>query len=152
LPRLVGTALSARGIDVLDARDIGLYGADDPQVFAHAQNDVRTIVTRDVDFADIVAYPLGTHHGIVVARVPSKRSLAVLADAFARPLTGSSRTTCMGHSSLSTSIACAYVVRPLPERISKFVIPGAGAGFNHRAARSREANFENPRTGRAFLT
>jgi predicted nuclease of predicted toxin-antitoxin system len=76
------------GVDVVDARDVGLSGADDPEVFAHAQQEVRTLVSRDVDFADIIAYPPGKHHGIVVARIPSKRPLAAVADAFVRALTG----------------------------------------------------------------
>lgn len=88
LPRSVGTALATIGADVIDARDVGLSGADDPQVFAHAQQDARTLASRDVDFADTIAYPIGTHHGIVVARIPSKRPLAAVADAFVRALNG----------------------------------------------------------------
>lgn len=88
LPRSIGTALWAIGVDVVDARDVGLSGADDPHVFAYAQQETRTLASRDVDFADIVAFPLGTHHGIVVARVPSKRPLAALAGAFVRALNG----------------------------------------------------------------
>jgi hypothetical protein len=65
-----------------------LSGADDPQVFAHAQQDARTLATRDVDFADTIAYPIGNHHGIVVARIPSKRPLAAVGDAFVRALNG----------------------------------------------------------------
>ena len=88
LPRSVGTALSAIGADVVDARDVGLGGTADPQVFAYAQQEARTLASRDVDFADIIAFPLGTHHGIVVARIPSKRPIAALADAFVRALNG----------------------------------------------------------------
>lgn len=88
LPRSVGAALSAAGLDVVDARDVGLSGAADPSVFAHAQQDTRVILSRDVDFADIMAYPIGTHHGIVVARLPNEVSMSALGSLLVRALDG----------------------------------------------------------------
>ena len=88
LPRSVGAALALVGVDVVDARDVGLGGRPDPQVFAHAQQDTRALVSRDVDFADVVAYPLGTHHGIVVARIGTKRPVTTLCAAIVGALHG----------------------------------------------------------------
>lgn len=88
LPRSVRAVLAAGGFDAVDARDVGLGGTDDRQVFAEAQRTSRFLVSRDVDFADVVTFPLGGHHGIAVVRVPTRRPVAVLVDAVVRALTG----------------------------------------------------------------
>jgi predicted nuclease of predicted toxin-antitoxin system len=49
--------------------DLGLGGAKDPAVYAHAQTQRATIVTGDKDFSDIRAFP-PPHAGIVVVEVP----------------------------------------------------------------------------------
>ena len=53
-----------------DVRDVSLRGSDDDTVFSYAQARQATLVTADRDFEDIRRFPLGTHHGIVVVRVP----------------------------------------------------------------------------------
>lgn len=88
LPRSVGVALAAVGFDVEDARDVGLMGKVDADVFGHAQRERRVVLSRDVDFADTLAFPVGTHHGIVVARLANERPMSVLRSLFVRALTG----------------------------------------------------------------
>ena len=51
--------------------DVGLRGAPDQLVFDRAQNEGWIIVTRDVGFGNLLSYPLGTHVGIVLLRLPS---------------------------------------------------------------------------------
>ena len=70
LPRSSAIVLRELGHDVSDVRDIGLGSASDDDIFRHAQAERRIIVTADLDFADVRAYPPGTHPGIVVFRLP----------------------------------------------------------------------------------
>jgi predicted nuclease of predicted toxin-antitoxin system len=51
--------------------DLGLRGLADSKVFAAAQDQTATLVSRDTDFGNILQYPLGTHGGIVVIRFPT---------------------------------------------------------------------------------
>lgn len=58
------------GQDAVHVRDVGLGDADDDDIFAYAQEEERIIVSRDLDWSNLLDYPLGSHRGIVVLRVP----------------------------------------------------------------------------------
>jgi predicted nuclease of predicted toxin-antitoxin system len=70
MARSNATALRDLGHDVSDVRDIGLGSASDDEIFERAQAEQRIIVTADLDFADVRAYPPGTHAGVIVLRLP----------------------------------------------------------------------------------
>jgi predicted nuclease of predicted toxin-antitoxin system len=70
MPRSAGAMLQERGHAVELARDVGLGGASDQQVAKHAATQGATLITRDLDFADIRRYPPAEHPGIVVLRLP----------------------------------------------------------------------------------
>ena len=72
LPRSLGPALQQLGYTVKDVRDEGLRGRPDEEVFRFAQREKAILVTGDVGFADTLRFPLGSHHGIVVARLPNE--------------------------------------------------------------------------------
>jgi predicted nuclease of predicted toxin-antitoxin system len=69
LPRAVTRTLLEAGHDVSDVRDIGLRGAADDAVAAKAREEARILVSGDLDFANAVRFPPGSHPGIVVARL-----------------------------------------------------------------------------------
>lgn len=71
LPRTVTRALLAAGHDALDVRDVGLRGAPDDEVFARAVLEKRILISGDVDFANTLRFPPGSHAGIVVLRLPN---------------------------------------------------------------------------------
>ncbi|RIK45365.1 MAG: hypothetical protein DCC58_06610 [Chloroflexi bacterium] len=71
MPRRTASALRSEGFDVLDVREVGLRGMGDMAIFAYAQTHRRSIVSRDLGFANTLTFPLGTHHGIIVLRLPS---------------------------------------------------------------------------------
>jgi predicted nuclease of predicted toxin-antitoxin system len=85
LPRSLATTLQAGGTSAEDVRDVGLRGATDDDVLAHAVVHGLTLVTGDLDFANLLRFPLGTHRGIVVARLPHQwaatRRTQIIADA-----------------------------------------------------------------------
>ena len=70
LPRAVTRLFAAGGHDVLDARDAGLRGHPDAAILARATAEQRIVASGDLDFANALRFPPGSHPGIVVLRVP----------------------------------------------------------------------------------
>ncbi len=67
---LVNT-LRAAGHAAEHVYDAGLQGRLDVSIFAYAQQHQQTIITNDLDFANIRDYP-PPHAGIIVARLPNE--------------------------------------------------------------------------------
>ena len=59
IPRSVEPVLREVGHDAETARSEGLAGAPDPDLLAACSAEDRVLVTLDLDFADIRAYPPG---------------------------------------------------------------------------------------------
>ena len=55
---------------VSHVRDVGLANASDEEIIKRALKDDALLVTRDMDFANIIFHPIGTHAGVIVIRVP----------------------------------------------------------------------------------
>lgn len=51
----MATILSGLGYDVVHVRDLGLASADDRTILAAAASDRRTVISRDADFAMLLA-------------------------------------------------------------------------------------------------
>lgn len=71
LPRSTAALLQSLGINAIDVRDVGLKAASDTQVFEYAQKEERIIITRDVEFGNILKYPPRSHYGVIVIRLPN---------------------------------------------------------------------------------
>lgn len=56
--------------EVVHVRDIGLGDASDSDILQYAVGEQAVVVTRDMDFANIVLHPVASHAGVVVLRVP----------------------------------------------------------------------------------
>lgn len=56
--------------DVAHVREIGLGDASDEKILAHALREKAIVITRDLDFANIILHPIASHAGVVVLRVP----------------------------------------------------------------------------------
>ena len=76
MPRSTAVALESAGFTAVDVRDVGLQGRPDTAVFGYAQTAKSVIVTGDLGFASIVNFPLSSHNGIIVVRVPNSYSSA----------------------------------------------------------------------------
>lgn len=81
LPRSLARRLREEGLDAVDVRDVGLRGCPDAAVFAYAQKTRRVVVTGDHGFGNLLAYPVGSHAGILVATFPNETPVTVLNDA-----------------------------------------------------------------------
>jgi len=78
LPRSLARLLRTESLDAEDVRDVGLRGKTDSEVLQYAVSHDRVVITADLDFANLLAVPLGSHHGILVARLPNEVPVARL--------------------------------------------------------------------------
>lgn len=79
IPSSIAAAVAAEGHDVHTAAEEGLSSASDPVLLAACVSEGWILVTLDRDFADIRAYPPGTHAGLWVLRPPRQTVAAVAA-------------------------------------------------------------------------
>lgn len=92
LPVGVLELLRGRGHDVLTVVDQRLGGAADSAVASACRTEQRTLVTLDLDFADIRAYPPSEYAGFIVLRLSrqDKQHVLEVIDRVAALLTGRS--------------------------------------------------------------
>ena len=69
LPRELASLLCEAGHDAVTVNEQSLQGTDDASLIAVCKREHRTLITLDVGFADIRAYPPGDYSGIVVLRL-----------------------------------------------------------------------------------
>ena len=69
--------LAVLGFDVDTALGEGLGGKSDPEVWAAAQREGRFLVTHDLDFSDVRKFAPGTHHGLLLVRLPDSEQWRV---------------------------------------------------------------------------
>ena len=69
--------LQAIGHNAQTCLQEGIAGTGDPAISAHATKESRILLTFDLDFADIRAFPPGTHAGIIVLRLKSHDLISV---------------------------------------------------------------------------
>jgi predicted nuclease of predicted toxin-antitoxin system len=85
LPLSTAFALREQGYQARHVIELGLRGAKDHDLFVKAQEESWTIVTRDLGFGNLLDYPIGSHAGIIVLRVPTTftaRQINDLLDSF----------------------------------------------------------------------
>ncbi|MYD65186.1 MAG: hypothetical protein F4X26_04250 [Chloroflexi bacterium] len=79
VPVTFGRLLADAGHDVATVVDEGLVGAADEVIAEACVDEQRALVTQDLDFADIRAYPPAEYAGLVVLRPRTSARDAVLA-------------------------------------------------------------------------
>jgi len=70
IPRSASKRLSSIGHDVDTVLDEALGGHPDSDVWVAAQAESRLLVTQDLDFSDARRFAPGTHHGLLLVRLP----------------------------------------------------------------------------------
>ena len=78
LPREVSRLLCEHGHDAVSVFDQTLSGEKDPVLFEVCQNERRVLMTLDLAFANIQAYPPATAAGIIVLRLVQQYKPRVL--------------------------------------------------------------------------
>jgi hypothetical protein len=70
LPFRLVSVLTELGHDVDTVPSERIAGKDDAAVWQAAQAGQRFLVTQDLDFSDVRKYTPGTHHGLLLVRLP----------------------------------------------------------------------------------
>ena len=70
LPRSLGPLIRSYGHEAIDARDVGLRYAQDPQIASYALQEELCILSGDWGFSDIRFYPPARYAGIVIVQLP----------------------------------------------------------------------------------
>lgn len=70
LPVAAAELLRAGGHEARHVLELGLAGSTDRHLFDTAQAQGALILSADVDFANLLQFPLGRHNGIIVLRFP----------------------------------------------------------------------------------
>lgn len=78
LPTEASVLLQQAGHDALSVRDQQLSGAADSGIATVCQRERRALLTLDLDFADIRAYPPEDYSGIIVLRLARQDKRHVL--------------------------------------------------------------------------
>lgn len=68
IPRSFLSNLKAEGFDVTDVRDMPDQPIPDEAIFNLASRERRILITRDLDFSNILHYPPSKSSGIIVLR------------------------------------------------------------------------------------
>jgi len=69
LPYSSKILLESMGFDASHVKDVGLTNALDDEIFLFAQKNECIIITRDLDFSNIIKFVPGKYYGIIVMRV-----------------------------------------------------------------------------------
>jgi|TARA_B100001971_G_C18000670_1_gene437153 predicted nuclease of predicted toxin-antitoxin system len=56
--------------DVQHARKIGMANALDDDIIEHARKHNQILVTKDLGFGNTLNYPIKSHNGIIILRLP----------------------------------------------------------------------------------
>ena len=78
LPVQAAALFRAAGHNAATVLDQGMKGFADEAIAQVCGDERRALVTLDVDFADITAYPPGDYPGIIVLRLQQQDVLSVL--------------------------------------------------------------------------
>ena len=78
LPPESSAMLRDDGYDALTVWDQGLQGRSDIQIASVCREEQRTLITLDLDFADIRTFPPHQYAGLIVMRLNNQSRIAVL--------------------------------------------------------------------------
>jgi predicted nuclease of predicted toxin-antitoxin system len=78
LPQEAAAELVLAGHDALTVPHQRMSGTADPELIRVCDAELRTLITLDLDFADIRVYPPSEHSGIVVLRPANQAKMHVL--------------------------------------------------------------------------
>jgi predicted nuclease of predicted toxin-antitoxin system len=73
----VAALLTQRGHDAATVHDEGLRGSDDATIAGICRIEQRALITLDLDFSDIRAYPPGQYFGLIVIRATDQSRSAI---------------------------------------------------------------------------
>lgn len=70
LPKSMVSICEKQHLDAVHIRILGLSGIPDEKVISLAKKEKRILITRDMDFSNLLDYPIKSHCGLIVMRMP----------------------------------------------------------------------------------
>ncbi len=70
MPNSSADMLEKHGYEVEHARTAGFKGSSDEAIAQYAKDQKAILVSRDLDFGNVLWYPEGSHHGVLIIRLP----------------------------------------------------------------------------------
>lgn len=70
LPKSAAKVIKELGFEVEDVREISLGNVEDSEIIRYAKQRGFIIITRDLDFGNILVYPVKSHKGVIILRLP----------------------------------------------------------------------------------
>ena len=107
IPHSVRRRISAEALDIDTVLDEGLGGRRDHEVWTAAQAAGRFLVTQDLDFSDTRKFAPGTHHGLLIVRLPDSEQWRI----------GDYVTAWLSSPDLATWTGCLVVATPTKVRV-----------------------------------
>ncbi len=96
LPLSLSAALYELGFEAKHVSDIGLRGSPDKEISVYANKEKAILVTKDLEFANILLYPKGSHYGLMVLRLPNSFTTKQIINAMKEFLTKIKSEVCIG--------------------------------------------------------
>jgi predicted nuclease of predicted toxin-antitoxin system len=78
LPATLAISLQQLGHDVETVPGEGLAGSPDSTIWANAQDELRFLITQDLDFSDMRQFVPGAHAGILLLRLRNPGRIALM--------------------------------------------------------------------------
>jgi predicted nuclease of predicted toxin-antitoxin system len=107
IPHGVRDRFAGQELDIETVIDEGLGGRPDTEVWAAAQAEGRFLVTQDLDFSDRRKFAPGTHHGLLIVRLPDGEQWRI----------GDYVTAWLSSPDLATWAGCFVVATPTKVRV-----------------------------------
>lgn len=87
VPRSIIRELLELGFETEHAAEVGLRGATDKEIASCAKKQKAILVTKDLEFGSLIAYPPGTHYGLIILRLSPSAGTAEISRALKEFLT-----------------------------------------------------------------
>ncbi len=70
IPYSSAVMLDALGHEVSHAGKTDMKGCDDKKIAEHAAKNKAVLVSKDLEFGNVLLYPEGSHYGVMIIRFP----------------------------------------------------------------------------------
>mgnify|MGYP001593457626 FL=1 len=70
IPLSVLDFIASFGFKVDHVKNIGMHGARDKQIAEYAKKQKAVLITKDLEFGNLLIYPSGSHYGLLILKLP----------------------------------------------------------------------------------
>ena len=70
IPFSVLDIITNSGFEAEHVRNIGMQGSGDKQVAEYAKKQKAVLITKDLEFGNLLIYPKNSHYGLLILKLP----------------------------------------------------------------------------------